>query len=535
MQPYWSRALRALREARGITQDGWAAQLGYGRATIRRWEAGATVPSADAEAAIIELCREKDLFRRFSDGPLAEVEVSPEWIAGLLASARLEHRRPTAAPATPSLSGPPPIRYALSGEVSIAYQVFGEGPPDLIVTPGAVSHREIEWEYPGATRFFAVLAEHARVIIFDKRGTGMSDRVETGTLEERVDDIRAVMDAAGVERATLFGISEGGPMSIFFAATYPERTRSLILYGAYAKDSQGPSQQQLGSREWDKRIESFRKTWGTPRARFLDIYGPSVADDPRHREWWARYLRMSASPGAVLALNRMNTAIDVNHLLPALRIPVLVLHRSGDRAVDIAEGRYLADQIPGAAFVELPGDDHLPWVGDIDSITSVVADFVKDSPSIVDLDRVLATILAARFAEPHCLPDAAARLAAIRHELANYRGREERVDGDTLLATFDGPSRAVRCAFAIRDIVPGTTVGIHTGEIEMHERDVAGVAIDVCRDIAGLARPGHVLVSRTVTDLVAGSRLTFTPLDMKDHTGPAAGWPLFRADDGGDR
>jgi len=537
-RPYWSQALRALREARGITQAGWAAQLGYGRATVRRWEAGETVPSADAEAAIVELCRERGLFRRFSDGPLAGVQVNAEWIADLLASARLDgHERPDD-PRQDRAVTPPPVRYALSGDVAIAYQVFGDGPVDLVVTPGAVSHREVEWEYPGAARFFSRLAEAARVIIFDKRGTGMSDRVAAGTLEERVDDIRAVMDAEGVEQVTLFGISEGGPMSILFAATYPERTRALILYGAFANDRRLDSSQPEPSREeLQAQVERYRRDWGTKEFRFLELYGPSIAGDPEQREWWARYLRMSASPGAVVALGRMNAEIDVRHVLPSLHLPVLVLHRTGDLAVDIATGRHLAQLIPGARFIELPGDDHVPWIGDVDSITGVVADFITDIPEAPEVDRVLASILAVRVVDPSSyglLPDKSMALALslIRRERTRYRGRELAPDGKAILISFDGPTRAVRCAAAILEAVRSSDLdaafGIHTGEVELQENSTTGSAIDVSIDIAGLADPGEILVSRTVTDLIAGSQLVFVRHEVENHSGPASQWPLFR-------
>lgn len=533
-RPYWSQALRALREARGITQGGWAAYLGYGRATVRRWEAGETVPSADAEAAIIELCKERGLFRRFSDGPLAGVQVSPEWIADLLAAARLDGRGGADDPGQKDAASLPPIRYALSGDVAIAYQSFGEGPHDLIVTPGAVSHREVEWEYPGAVRFFSGLAEFARVTVFDKRGTGMSDRVGAGTLEERVDDIRAVMDAEGIERATLFGISEGGPMSILFAATYPERSRSLVLYGAFATD-----RQETPPEDVQAQFERFRQTWGTPESRFLDIYGPSVAGDPAHREWWARYLRMSASPGAVITLSRMNAAIDVQHVLPTLHVPVLVIHRSGDRAVDVAEGRHLARRIPGAQFIELPGDDHLPWIGDVEEITSLVTGFITNTPDVRDVDRVLASILVVRIIDPSSGYSLPSQLATIRREVVRYRGRELHSGGDTILASFDGPTRAVRCAGAIRAAFQAVEIdaafGVHTGEIELTDDSAAGKAIDAAIDIARSAEPGEILVSRTVTDLVAGSQLHFVEQNFEVQVSLSSWLPLYRVESLADR
>lgn len=529
-RPYWSQALRALREARGITQESWADQLGYGRATVRRWEAGETIPSAHAEAAIIALARERGLFRRFTDGPLAGVTVTAEWIADLLASARLDGR---SSPGTPALAGPPPVRYALSGDVAIAYQVFGDGPLDLVVTPGSVSHREIEWEHPGAVRFYSGLAASARVIVFDKRGTGMSDRVAAGTLEQRVDDIRAVMDAEGVERATLVGVSEGGPMSMLFAATYPQRTRSLVLYGTFAA-TRPEDALPLDPSPADIRaeVERLGKTWGSPLSRFLDFFAPSVAGDASQREWWARFERMSASPGAVVALNRMNAQIDVRNVIPSLHLPVVVIHRTGDRVVSVEDGRELARLIPGAQFIELPGDDHLPWVGDVESITAAINRFLTRAPDIRDVDRMLASILVARLAGPPGRPAPASAQALIRRELARYRGREFQFDGDVVAATFDGPSRAVRCAAAmqalLRSLDLDAACAVHTGEIELVDGKATGVAIDATLAIAEVAAQGEILVSRTVTDLVAGAGLWFAPHEVPPDSGLTSRWPLFR-------
>ncbi len=369
--PYWSQALRSLREARGITQEDWAAQLGYGRATIRRWEAGQTVPSAEAEAAIVALCDTLRLHRTFEDGLLAGVTVTSEWIADLLTTARL-----TTHPASPHRPPPdiptvaPPVFYARNGDASIAYQVIGDGPIDIVVVPGAVSHREIDWEHAGVRGFIHDLARVARVIIFDKRGTGMSDRVSSGTMAERMDDIRAVMAATGSSRAVIVAISEGGPLAILLGATMPKRVSALVLYGTFSRVPAPSPDEPL--QPFDHLIQS----WGTPHSGFLDRFGPSAAGTPSEREWWARLQRMSASPGAVRDLNRMNAGLDVRAELSMIQAPTLVLHRGGDRVVDIAEGRDLAQTIPGAQFVELPGNDHLPFVGDVESITGAIIDFV---------------------------------------------------------------------------------------------------------------------------------------------------------------
>jgi pimeloyl-ACP methyl ester carboxylesterase/transcriptional regulator with XRE-family HTH domain len=519
-RPYWSQVLRSLREARGMTQDGWALQLGYGRATVRRWESGETVPSAHAEGKILDLCQERALFRRYTDGPLAGVRVTPDWLSDLLAEARLGNVE------RPSPTAPRPIttattQYARSGDIAIAYQVFGSGPIDLVVTPGTVSHRELEWEHPGFTEFFERLASFARVIIFDKRGTGMSDRVEAGTLEERMDDIRAVMDAAGSHRAALFGVSEGGPMSILFAATYPERTRALLLYGAYACEWH-PTEYPLGAPlpPLENRAERLRDVWGRPDSGFVNRYAPSVANDPAAHEWWARYLRISASPGAAIALITMNASIDVRHILPTIRVPTLVMHRRGDRAVEIEHGRYLAEHIPGARYVELEGIDHLPIYGDIESVTRETGAFLKDLEVDPDVESVLATVLTARVHSPaqdRQTPHdrSLETLLTIAHrEISRLRGRKVSIGANHIVASFDGPSRAVRCARAIHEAASSFDLearsGLHTGEVEVNNGNVSGVTLDVSAYVADKAGSGEILATSTVTDLIPGSGFQFT-------------------------
>jgi pimeloyl-ACP methyl ester carboxylesterase len=525
-----------------MTQDGWAMQLGYGRSTVKRWEAGEAVPAADAEAALIALCHEKGLFRAFAQGPLSGVCTTPEWLSDLLSSARLDggHAQP---PAPPDHGSPPTVQYALSGQVAIAYQALGAGPLDLIVTPGFISHRELEWEHPGAVHFYKRLATFARVIVFDKRGTGMSDRVAVATLEERIDDIRAVMDAADSQRAALLGMSEGGSMAILFAATYPERTTALLLYGTFARFLRAadypigsPAETRLQS------IDDLQRTWGTLDPGFLQEYGPSVAEDPEQREWWARYLRISASPGAVLALRQMNAQIDIRPVLPAVRVPTLVLHRKGDRAVEISRGRHLAEAIAGAQFVELTGVDHLPWHGDVDGIADAVAGFLTDTRVAGDeVDTVLTTVLCTALIDPHERGAATAGVqrrrspasldALVRRELAHYRGRAVRVSETDTVATFDGPSRAIRCACALRKAARslGLTMraGVHTGEVSLRDGDVVGPAMEISAAVAALAQPGEVLVSGTVTDLVAGSGLQFAERGTFPLTGIPGHWQLF--------
>src|SRR6266566_3305921 len=345
----------------------------------------------------------------------------------------------------------PETRYARSGDVNLAYQVIGGGPIDLVYVMGFVSHVEFAWEDPDFARFLERLASFSRLILFDKRGTGLSDRVPVNmlpTLEERMDDVRAVMDAAGSERAALFGVSEGGPMCAVFAATFPQRTSALVMYGSYAKrvwDAEYPWAPTPEQREqWYSRLES---EW----ASGADVETLAPSSDERFREWWARYLRMSASPGAAVALGRMNTAIDIRQLLSAIRIPTLILHRTGDRDIDVGGSRWMAGQIAGAKYVELPGDDHLPWVGGRDAILDEVEEFLTGVRRGPDPDRVLATIL---FTD---LVDSSRRAAelgdrgwrdllehhhrVVRGELERYRGREIDNAGDGFCASFDGPAR----------------------------------------------------------------------------------------------
>jgi class 3 adenylate cyclase len=413
---------------------------------------------------------------------------------------------------------PPETRYAKSGDLHIAHQVIGTGAVDLIVVPGAFTNVELAWEIPWYAHFNTQLAAFSRLICFDKRGTGLSDRVSgVPTLEERMDDVRAVMDAVGSERAALFGISEGGAMSMLFAATYPERTRALVLFGTFARFRSwvnGPGQLEAS-------IAQIERDWGTGES--LRRYAPSLAADESSVRAWARFERISASPLAMIALRRMNAEIDIRHVLPAIRVPTLILHRSGDLAVSVEAGRHLATQIAGAKYVELPGADHLPMVGDSDRIIGEVEEFLTGSRSEVDVDRVLATVL---FTDIVDSTKRAAELgdrqwrtlldrhdAAVRTQIGRFRGHEVKSLGDGFLATFDGPARAVRCAAAIAGSVQplGLTVrsGLHTGEIELLRGDIGGIAVHTASRVVAMAGPGETLVSSTVRDLVAGSGLRF--------------------------
>lgn len=435
----------------------------------------------------------------------------------------------------------PETKYARSGDVNIAYQVVGEGPRDLVFVPGWVSNIELLWEQPDAASFLQRLASFSRLILFDKRGTGLSDRVtDMPNLETRMDDVRAVMDAARSTRAALLGYSEGGPMSCLFAATYPERTTALIMLESFARRTWAPDHPYGPTREeLDTYIASLAQTWGGTSA--LEIRAPSVAADPRFRDWFGRYLRMSASPGAAQALMRMNAEIDVRDVLSAIRVPTLVVHRSGDRAIPVEMGRYLGERIPGAKFVELPGPDHLAWVGNADAIIDEIEEFLTGVRRGIEADRVLATVLftdivdatkkATELGDRRWRELLEAHHAAVRGELARFRGREIDTAGDGFLATFDGPARGVRTACAISDAVHELGIdvraGLHTGECEVMGPKLGGIAVHIGARIAALAKAGEVLVSNTVKDLVAGSGLRFEDRGTHALKGVPGEWHLF--------
>jgi class 3 adenylate cyclase len=439
----------------------------------------------------------------------------------------------------------PSTRYASSGGIDIAYQVLGSGPIDLVVAGGWVTHLEAAWQQPRIAAFYRRLAAFSRLILFDKRGTGLSERFavdRTPTLDERMDDVRAVMDAVGSQQAALLGISEGGAMSMLFSATYPERTRALILYGSYVRRVSGPGY-DLGptSEEWERTIDDLERQWGGPVA--LEMLAPSVADDPVAADWWAGYLRLGASPRIGAEILRINAQIDVRPILPAIRAPTLVLHRTGDRALPLAMGRYLADHIPGARFVELPGDDHQFWAGDTDRIADEIEELLTGTRPASRTDRILATLLftdivdsTRRAAE---LGDAAWRRlleshdALVRGVLAQYGGIEVDTTGDGFLARFDGPGRAILAAFAIRAALEriGLQIraGLHTGEIELAGGDVRGIGVHLAARVMAEAGPGEILVTRTVEDLVAGSGIAFQPRGDRRLKGIPGTWDLAAA------
>jgi pimeloyl-ACP methyl ester carboxylesterase/DNA-binding winged helix-turn-helix (wHTH) protein len=438
------------------------------------------------------------------------------------------------------LQRPPETMYARSGDVNIAYQVIGDAPLDLVFVMGWVSHLEYFWREPSFARFLLRLASFSRLILFDKRGTGLSDRVpinQLPTLEQRMDDVRAVMDAVGSERAALCGVSEGGPMCSLFAATYPEKTVALVMIGTYAKrirDAEYPWGPTAEQRE--QFFEVMRKQWGGPVG--IEERAPSVASDPQFRDWWATYLRMGASPGAAVALTQMNAEIDVRNVLPSIRVPSLVIHRTEDQCLKVEEGRFVAERIPGAKFVELPGDDHLPFVGDQDTILDEVEEFLTGVRHRIEPDTVLATVMVARMVGiKESTGEWWRRLHAhIAKEIEWFRGREIDMVEDRLLAIFDGPARAIRCATALTEYTSRlgveTRTGLHTGECELIDSKVAGVAVQMGVCVALEAAVGEVLVSSTVKDLVAGSGIQFE--DRGVHMLSGCGeWRLFGVQKGG--
>ncbi|HEY7306802.1 MAG TPA: alpha/beta fold hydrolase [Bryobacteraceae bacterium] len=409
----------------------------------------------------------------------------------------------------------PETRYTSSGELNIAYQVIGEGPVDLVFVMGWVSQVEYFWNEPSFARFLRELSGFSRLIIFDKRGTGLSDRVPVAglpALEQRMDDLRAVMDAAQSKKAILFGVSEGGPLSTIFAATYPERTLALIMFGSYARRLRAADYPfGVTAEEHESYIARIRREWGGPVG--LEERAPSKIHDQAFRDWWATYLRMGASPNAAVALTRMNAQVDVRGVLPAVPVPTLVMHRRGDKCLPIEGGRLIASLIPNAQFVELAGNDHLPFVGDQDRVISEVRAFVSDLEEGASLDRVLATVLAADFATA-----GNNELAQLNSRIANevewYRGHMVRAKPSTLIAAFDGPARAIRCACAIgkhaADLHISFRAGLHIGECsKTASTPVTGPAVEIASFLRERAKSGEILATGTVRDLATGSGLVF--------------------------
>jgi class 3 adenylate cyclase len=435
----------------------------------------------------------------------------------------------------------PVTRYARSGDLHIAYQVVGDGPIDLIYVPSWISQAEAYWEEPIVARYFGRLASFSRLIMFDRRGSGMSDPVPTApTLEEQIDDVVAVMDAAGSERAAVFALLEGGAMASLFAATHPDRTTALVLYEAQPRMSWAPDY------DWAMRSEDREEyvrnggleTWGDG-SRLVSL-SPSSAGNPRLIEWFGRFERLAASPGWAAKLMLMNSQVDVRAVLPSIQAPTLVMHRADDQFIDIRHSRYLAEHIAGARFVVLPGNDTL--FGDDSAELDEVEEFLTGARQAPDSERILATVMfadivdstrrAAELGDRRWRELLEAMEGGVARELQRYRGRTVKTMGDGFLATFDGPARAIRCATAIRDAARANyglevRTGLHTGEIELIGDDVGGIAVHIGARVGGIAAGGEVLVSGTVKDLVVGSGIEFEDRGERELKGVPGAWRLW--------
>ncbi len=433
-------------------------------------------------------------------------------------------------------------RYAKSGDVHIAYQVFGEGEIDLVVVPGFTTHVELAWEYEPSARLLEGLASFARVITFDRRGSGLSDPVpDAPTLEQRMDDVRAVMDAAGCERAALLGISEGVPMSILFAATYPARVRALVCTGGmarstYAEDYPWGTPAEALS---ESVVELILPHWGD--GSMVDVSAPSQADDEESRSFYGRLERSTASPGMMVALGQMFLDLDVRDIVPSVHVPALILHRTRDRLVNVRHGRWLAEHLPNARMVEFEGDDHAFFYENPDEWLGEIQEFLTGARAVPVSDRMLATVLftdivdstrtAVELGDKRWREVLERHQRAVRDDLAHFNGREVKSTGDGFLATFDGPARAINCAQAIlqssEPLGISVRAGLHTGECEVMGDDIGGIAVHIAARVSARAESQELLVSRTVKDLVAGSGIEFSDRGTHTLTGVPDTWQLY--------
>jgi len=433
----------------------------------------------------------------------------------------------------------PDTRYTLSGGFHIAYQVVGDGPIDLVWVPGWISNIEHYWDEPVIARYFNRLATFSRLIMFDRRGTGLSDPVERAPmLEEQMDDVVAVMDAAGSERAAVYAMLEGGAMAAMFAATHPERTRALVLYEAQPRMSWAPDYDwALRSEERQARLA---QGWGDGSR--ISMLAPSAAENPRLRRWFARLERLAASPGTAAKMLMMNGQVDVRAVLPLIQAPTLVLHRAHDTFIDIRHSEYLAEHIPGARFVKLPGSEAVTFGFDDGALVDEVEEFLTGTRKSGETERVLATVmfgdicdstrLAAEMGDRRWRDLLESLAGTVGDQLGRFRGRAVKTMGDGFLATFDGPARAIRCARAIRDEARAdygveVRAGLHTGEVEVMGSDVGGIAVHIAARILGMADPGEALVSGTVKDLVVGSELAFEDRGAHELRGVPGEWHLW--------
>jgi class 3 adenylate cyclase len=430
-------------------------------------------------------------------------------------------------------------RYAVNGGVHIAYQIVGEGPIDLVYSPGIWSNLDVMWEWPAWARYLERLAAFARLILFDMRGVGLSDRgPEPPTLERQMDDVGTVMDAAGSESAAIFGGARSAAMTMLFAASHPVRTQALVLYAPIARSLRAPDW-PFGRTEEEQQsfFDRFTAEMGT--AKNLDLQAPSA--DPSFTKWWARFERLGASPGSWRELQEILGSLDVRSVLPHIQSPTLVLHRGGDRVVQVGQGRAIAERIPGAEFVELKGTDHIPFLGDAEALVDEVQDFLTGARPAPATDRVLATVL---FTDIVGSTTRAAELGdgrwkdlldrhdeTVRRQLHRFGGREVKTVGDGFVATFDGPGRAITCAGAIREALATLGIevrsGLHTGEVELRGDDIAGMAVHIGARVGALASTGEVLVSGSVPPLVAGSGIEFEDRGEHELKGVPGTWRLY--------
>jgi pimeloyl-ACP methyl ester carboxylesterase/class 3 adenylate cyclase len=437
-----------------------------------------------------------------------------------------------------------PIRYAVNGDVHLAYQVVGEGPIDLVYAMGFWSNLEIVWEWPAWVRYLERLASFSRLILFDMRGVGLSDRgSQPPILELQADDVRAVMDAAGSESAAVYGVSRGAAAAMMFAATYPARVRAVVLFAPVARTLRAPDWPD-GKPEDEQRGFYERFVEGMGSGANLDLHAPSQAHDDRFRRWWARFERLVATPGAVTELARIFTELDIRRVLPAIQAPTLVVHRRGDRITPVAQGRAVAERIPGARFVELEGIDTLPFVGDWQAVVAEIEEFLTGVRPSPEPERVLATVLftdivrstetAAGVGDRRWKELLGEHRTLVRRHLAGFGATERDTAGDGFMATLDGPARAIRCAQAIVQSAPelGLEVraGIHTGECELLDGGLAGIAVHIAARVAAAADAGDVLVSSTVKDLVAGSGIHFADRGIYALKGVPEEWRLYRVE-----
>lgn len=441
-----------------------------------------------------------------------------------------------------------PVKYAKNGKVHIAYRTVGKGPLDLVVVPGWVTHLEAHWDDPVVWRFAERLASFSRLILFDKRGTGLSDPVaeeNLPTLEMRMEDVHAVLNAVGSSKAALLGISEGGSMCALFAATYPERASALVMSGCYPKWIRAADYPWAPTREdHEAAFLAYERNWGTPIG--FKIVAPSVANDEQCRNWWARNLRLGASPTSGIALYRMNIEIDIRNVLSSIHVPTLLLHREGDRLINVEKSRYMATRIPGAKYVELKGVDHLPWFGDSETVLAEIEEFLTGMRPVASIERVLSTVLFVDVvgSTEHAVSIGDSRWRDVlglfhqcaRQEIDRFRGRLISTAGDGIFANFDGPARAVRCAMALRERVDGIGLklrtGLHTGECEVVGDNLAGIAVHIGARIAATAEIGEILASSTVKDLVAGSGLHFASRGRRALKGLREEWELHAVEAG---